>query len=253
MQVKNFVFTVMISLGGVCFGTNPAHESFARANVLYEKQAYDSAAILYENLVSQGVTDAAVFYNLGNCYFKTNLIGKAILHYERALLRDPSDESIRFNLELARAKNTDKIDAIPGLFLTEWLRDFSAWANSNTWAVISVALFPTGLALLFLFFFARTLMAKKLGFYTGLFALLISGLSFYFAKKQHNTLFHNRYAIILSPSVTAKSSPASNGTSLFVIHEGLKVEITDKVGNWNEIKLPNGHTGWVETSTLERI
>lgn len=253
MQVTIIAFAVWLSLGGICFGKSPANVIFTQAGVLYEKQAYDSAAILYEGLVSNGVTDATVYYNLGNCYFKLNHHGKAILNYERALLRNPFDESIRFNLDMARSKNTDKIDAIPGLFLTEWLMEFSALTTSNTWAVISAILFPFGLALLFLFFFARTIQTKKIGFYAGLLALVISAMTFYFAQRQFNTLYHNRYAIILSPSVTAKSSPASNGTNLFVIHEGLRVEITDKIGNWNEIKLPNGHTGWVETASLERI
>jgi len=39
----------------------------------------------------------------------------------------------------------------------------------------------------------------------------------------------------------------------FVIHEGLKVRITDAVGEWVRIALPDGKVGWVLQTTAERI
>jgi len=40
---------------------------------------------------------------------------------------------------------------------------------------------------------------------------------------------------------------------LFVIHEGLKVRITDKLGDWVEISLSDGNKGWLLTESVERI
>jgi len=63
----------------------------------------------------------------------------------------------------------------------------------------------------------------------------------------HNT------AIVISPSVTAKSSPDEAGTSLFVFHEGLKVVVMEKVAGWVKIKLSNGSVGWLKLTDIEII
>jgi SH3-like domain-containing protein len=50
-----------------------------------------------------------------------------------------------------------------------------------------------------------------------------------------------------------KSSPENDGTRIFVIHEGTKVQVVDEVGEWSQISLMNGNKGWVKTSVYERI
>ena len=58
----------------------------------------------------------------------------------------------------------------------------------------------------------------------------------------------------MQPSVTAKSTPSSSGTDLFVIHEGRKVKISDdSMQGWKEIKLEDGNIGWVPAESIERI
>jgi hypothetical protein len=66
-------------------------------------------------------------------------------------------------------------------------------------------------------------------------------------------LVNHVYGIVMQPTVTVKSSPDATGTNLFVVHEGLKVKITDKLGEWVEIKLADGNKGWLLTETVERI
>ena len=54
-------------------------------------------------MASEGES-ADIYYNLGNSYYKNKNIAKAVLNYERALLMNPGDADIRFNLEMARSK-----------------------------------------------------------------------------------------------------------------------------------------------------
>ena len=63
---------------------------------------------------------------------------------------------------------------------------------------------------------------------------------------------HNS-AIIITPTVTAKSSPAETGVDLFVIHEGSRVKIVDSIDIWNEIKLSDGKRGWIRKIDLIEI
>ena len=51
-----------------------------------------------------------------------------------------------------------------------------------------------------------------------------------------------------------KSTPAANGTDVFNLHEGTKVDIIDSaMKQWKEIRIADGKRGWVETSKLEVI
>lgn len=60
-------------------------------------------------------------------------------------------------------------------------------------------------------------------------------------------------AIVMDLVLNVKSSPDSKSGDLFVIHEGLKVAITDRVNEWVEIRLPNGDKGWVKAQSVEEI
>ena len=62
----------------------------------------------YEELLKQGPS-VELYYNLGNAYFRTDNITRAVLNYERALLLSPGDDDIKFNLQMARSKTIDKI------------------------------------------------------------------------------------------------------------------------------------------------
>ena len=60
-------------------------------------------------------------------------------------------------------------------------------------------------------------------------------------------------AIVLAPSADGRSSPAADGTVLFTVHEGLKVEVRGERPGWIQIGVPNGLAGWIESSQAERI
>lgn len=83
--------------------------------------------------------------------------------------------------------------------------------------------------------------------------VMLTVLTLYLAKKQHQHIFNNPYAIIQAPTVTVKSTPDEGSTELFVIHEGLKVQVTDEYENWTEIKIPNGNKGWMQNEELISI
>jgi len=53
--------------------------------------------------------------------------------------------------------------------------------------------------------------------------------------------------------VTAKTSPDIQSLDAFVIHEGLKVRLSDSVAGWVKILLADGKIGWVRAEDCERI
>lgn len=222
-------------------------------NELYKKGMYSQAASKYQQVADSGFVSADLFYNLGNAYYKANDNKKAILYYEKAKLLSPRDKELNHNLALAQSKAVDKINNIPDLFFLEWIRNIRDQLAVDTWSAYSIGFFILGLCGLLLYFFTIKINLKKLGFWIGAASIFVSVITLLFASSAYNSQIKQRTAIIFVKGVTVKSTPAETGTNLFILHEGTKVKIIDKVDNWQKIKIPDGNQGWVKESDLAKI
>ena len=228
--------------------------TLAEADSAYIQGDYLTAISIYEWVIENQGVNATLYMNLGNCWLKRDEIAKAILYYERAYLLDPSDPDVRFNLELARTKTVDKVSAVNQLFITVWFKKLLAVLDVNEWAVMTIILFALTILLVGVLLFSKKSGMRKISFSFSVFFLLLSILSFIFATTQMGNLKERDTAIIMSPSVTVKSTPTSAGTDLFIIHEGRKVKILDSsMKEWVEIRLEDGNTGWIPVSVMEII
>lgn len=222
-------------------------------NELYKKGMFSQAAAKYQQVADSGFVSSGLFFNLGNAYYKANDNKRAILYYEKARLLNPRDKDLNYNLALAKSRVVDKINNIPDLFFMEWIRSFRDQFAVDSWAVYSITFFILALAGFALYFFTYRLRLKKTGFWTGAGALFFALVTFLFASSAHNSQVKQRTAIIFVKGVTVKSTPSETGTNLFILHEGTKVKIIDKVDNWHKIKIPDGNQGWVNETDLAKI
>ena len=76
--------------------------AFSKANELYNQNAYDSAAVAYEDIINKGYSSAELYYNLGNTYYKMGNYPMSILYYEKSLKLDPNNEETKHNIGIAR-------------------------------------------------------------------------------------------------------------------------------------------------------
>jgi tetratricopeptide (TPR) repeat protein len=230
-----------------------ATEWLKQANEQYINEEYQNAIDWYEKILREKGESVIVHYNLGNAYYKKNEIASAILHYERALLRDPGNEDIRVNLEMAKQKTVDKIEPIDTFFLNQWLTSIQNIFNTNQWSWTGIVTFLFFIGCLALFFFSSKRLWKKIGFYAGIVLLIGTISSNIFAYRQKEKLTAKNTAIIFVPTVTVKGSPDKSGVDIVVLHEGSKVFIKSKLGNWSEIMLEDGNVGWIENNKIEII
>ncbi|MCD4731355.1 MAG: tetratricopeptide repeat protein [Bacteroidales bacterium] len=226
---------------------------FSKANQEYSNELYTNAIEDYNLIIQNGYESAELYFNLGNAYFKTNDIPSAILYYEKAKKLNPNDEDISFNLNVANTRIVDKIEPVPELFLKQWWRSIYNIFNANTWAIASVAGFILFFVLLAFYLLSKYIVIRKSAFYSGLIVLLITLFTFTVSLQKYNLLKHQKEAIVFIPTITVKSSPNQNSVDLFVIHEGSKVRILEKVGNWYEIKIASGSVGWLPAEALKDI
>ncbi len=242
----------IISILYIAFTANAQHsyQPLDSANTYYSNGNFEKAIQLYEQVLSEGVHSSELYYNLGNAYYKSNKYPMAIVNYERALKLSPGDSDIAFNLEMANMNIIDKLEVMPEFFLSNWRYKFNHLLSSNIWALISIALFVSGLLLLLVFFFSRISVIRKATFWIGILFIGSFFVSFNASRKMKWYAEKEPEAIIITPSVVVKSAPNAAGTELFIIHEGLKIKVVDQLDDWRRIRLSDGNKGWLKVSDL---
>jgi hypothetical protein len=180
-------------------------------------------------------------------------IANAILWYQRALKLDPSFEDARHNLKMAQELIVDKIEPIAPPFYKRWYKSLVVWLSPNAWAYASVGLFILFVIALFIMFSSLDDGLKRLSIPTGLLALLLSIAVLFVANSAHNYAVDRTLGVIVAPSVTIRSTPHSEGTKLFTLHEGLTVSISTFVEGWYEIRLDDGRVGWIQEKDIEEV
>ena len=224
-----------------------------KANNLFTQNNFQEAIDVYELILENGFESSELYYNLGNAYYKQNVIAKAILNYERALILNPNDQDIQYNLELTNRLVVDKIEILPTFFLKSWIVNVKNTFSSDNWALTSIITFILTLVFISLFLYSRSYTFKKFSFWLSFLFIIITVISIIFSYQQKQGKLSNDKAIIISPTVTIKSAPDISGTDLFVIHEGTKVTLDDKISDWNEIRLSDGSVGWIKSDDFEII
>ena len=241
-----FMAACLISFGCLAQSEN----WFEDGNAAYSEGNYQQALELYGNIVNSGMESAALYYNMGNTYYKMKEYPQAILYYEKALKLDPGNEDIRTNLEIANMAVVDKINVIPQSFISRWWNGLKSSFSVDGWAWISVVAFASLLLCLFAFLMARRRGWRKMGFFVGLLMAVCLAFSIVFAVGEQRDMNRLDEAIIMTPTVTAKSSPSVTSVDLFVLHEGTKVRIMDVSSEWCKIKLADGSVGWLQAKDM---
>lgn len=216
---------------------------FAEANQLYRQASYEAARGKYLEVVSAAYVDHRLFYNLGNACFKSDRLGEAILWYERARLLSPRDEDIRANLRFASHVRRDRDPVAPDsaiwLFLTRLhllpsMNEISVAFSLLLLAVCGMAawrlLYRERAGTLWLVLF---LACASLTILTGIF----SGIRMHQLESRSD-------AIVTAGEAVARSAPDANVTAVFVVHEGTKVRVHRREGNWLLIRLGE-FGGWM--------
>jgi tetratricopeptide (TPR) repeat protein len=230
-----------------------AQADFLKAQEYYQKQDYDNAIKIYESMVKAGHVSSEVYYNLGNCYYKTGNVAGTLLNFERAKKLSPDDEDILFNIKVASLKIVDKMDAVPEIFYKRWTKAIALLFSTDVWTKILL----TNIWLFFIFsgvyIVTPSSSIKKFAFAVAVFLLLTTTSSFFLAQKSYAISYLDQQAITTSASVYVKSSPDEKGSDQFIIHEGTKMDVLDELGDWKKVRIANGSVGWLKQADIEVI
>ena len=250
---KIIIYAVMLLVSVAASASNSSLERWDLGNKAYKDGDSKGAVEEYSAILEGGEYSADLYFNLANAYFKQEMIGKAILYYNKALRIAPSDDDIRHNLSMAEAQTKDRIIAIPEFFLSRWMRTMRSAMSCTAWSVLSLLSFALTLMFGIIFLLASGIKARKMGFFCAMCMGLLFVASTLFAISSRSMMLNHDEAVVMSSAISVKSSPDRSATDLFVLHEGTKVDILSQMDDWCEISIADGKKGWCEAKHVEEI
>ena len=244
----------IVVVGSVSAQETSAGELMARANERYERGEYAEAAQQYEDLVTRGFGDAAVYYNLGNAYLESGDLGRAILNHLRARELAPRDSDIRTNLDLARDMTVDRIAAERGSLIESVSFLGRRWATPSELGTGSLLLgVVTGLAIGALlvwrdFPLRRSIRALVVLMTVATLTFFLLVVSMALANSYDNT------GVVLAASVEVVSGPGPQYSEEFTLHSGAQVRLTDSRHGWWRVALAGCELQvWAPAHTIEPV
>ncbi len=224
-----------------------AQEIFFEANRAYKNQQFRKAIDTYQTLIADGFANGHIFYNLGNAYYRSGDLGRAILFYERARLLIPRDEDLKFNLAHAAGQTLDA----PGDDRGRPAGDFPGLDSVNLFEAFFVfALLNLGF---FLVLGTRLFRKTEWSYYAVIFLTLLIGIgACALALKWYGWRTDNR-AVVLSGELDVHAGPDATDTVLFKLHAGTIVRHEREEDAWALIHLSPDKRGWTAANRIERI
>ena len=219
---------------------------FSQANELYNKGSYIEAINNYKEIIKNDFHSAELYYNLGNAYYRLDSIASSVYYYEKALQLNPNDREIIDNLELINKTLVDEIDPITIPLIESILNSISNIFYFETWGYISIFFSFLIVALFLSYYFANSSRVKRLTFVLLCISSIFMLVSLINGNKGYNNYINNEYAVIYSYETDLKTEPNYRSETLFMLHEGTKVQVIEDYNNWIKIRLVNGQIGYIQ-------
>ena len=203
------------------FAANQIETIHKEAIKSYNDKDYQTALEKFSLIENEGIVNSDLYYNIGNCYFRINEIGRAILYFKKALRVRSDHHAARRNLDYALTFTKDKQNSgNESVIRSFWLKAFDS-LSINLLAIITLALFMTIIVLLsFMIIHYKNREKTVPLFMTTIFIFLFSVFLIISILKWQE--FHSDdEGVLLSTSAIGYSGPGEDFTRVFTIHEGM--------------------------------
>ncbi|WP_445748468.1 tetratricopeptide repeat protein [Polaribacter sp.] len=249
--MKKIVFLLVLFANTIL--AQSIDDIFYSANDFYKNEKFDKAIELYHQIESKGTISVELYYNLGNSYYKINKVGPSIYYFEKALKLDPTNEDAQNNLIFAKRLALDNIQEIPKNIFQKINANYLQKLSYNQWAIVSVVFSFLACILFLLFYFANSPTIKRIYFGSSISSFLLLIICFSITYNQYSFSQNNKEAIVFAETSTVKNAPTFNSEEVFILHEGTKVIVLDRIDNWKKIKLADGKQGWIIAKEIKEI
>ena len=245
-MIRALVLIVVLSGAVRATAQTDSGELFVRANQAYRQNAYPTAAAGYRAVLAQLPDSGPLWFNLGNCFFKMERIGKALACYRTALRYTPRDEDLRANIASARQQQRDVLEC-PGA--GAYLREVCFWYDALSERELAVV--AIGLSLLAAGAFLLGIVLRRpqacVWAWALLLCMLLTGASW---GVKHYVRLCRPGGVVVVDELAVRSAPGLRTTVPFRMHAGADVTRLEQDGDWIEIGLCDGKRGWVPAARI---
>ncbi len=225
--------------------------AFDAANKLYEQGKFPEAARSYQQILDGGARSAALYFNLGNAWFKAGQNGRAIAAFRQAERLSPRDPNVQFNLAFARKRVTSGEPPADPL-----LQRLLAGLTLDEWTLLSAGAFWFALLLLAAGELRESFRAtaRRYALFAGIAALLGAAAVLVYRSAQDGK------AVVVVSEAVVRSGPFDEAKVLHQFRDGTEIDILDrkqlsgeKGQTWFQVRNPSAQSGWIKEDQLIRL
>jgi len=230
---------------------SPESEIWNEANRAYDNTEFAKAIQKYNQLLERGKPNPAIYYNLGNAYFKNDQIGLAIAALRNCLTIDPSFALARENLEYVRKFTVDKVEERPkGFLINIWEGMTELFSPTNYFIATLIIYWSLGAVVtLFITRIGKREVLTYLLIFLAVVLILGVALTRYVVDQEINT----NWGVLTAASADLREGPGEDFEKIFTGHEGLEFKILSRRQDYYLVELLSGLRGWIPTVTLAEI
>jgi tetratricopeptide (TPR) repeat protein len=215
---------------------------FDAANKLYGQGKFAEAAAAYDKIIQTGIRSPALYFNLGDAYFRSSQIGRAVAAFRSAAIVTPRDPDVRANLQFARNQVSG-----PTLLRNRW-EGWISHLSLNEWTWLSVVSFW----LLFMVLIARQFRPQWRN--NGLIFCVALAVLFFGAGLGLMTMMHQeKVAVVTAHEVAVHNGPFEESPSSFTANDGAEFEILDQKDDWFQVTDRRGRIGWLKRELVAAV
>lgn len=244
-------FIAIVLLGiGIVSAQSDSLDLVSQASVAYMIGDYETSQTLYEAIVQDGIRDFRVYFNLGNAYYQSGDLGRALLNYRRAQEIWPRDNDLGNNLAQVRMERLDLISDETG---------FSESLAALTTGILNLSELSVLVFFVWLVWFGvlavgilRTAWRDRVHIpllLTGV--ALMLGLVLLVARLE--TSLRRPAGIITNEVIHVRSGPGETYLELYHLHAAAEIYVWDTKNDWVQFALADGRLGWIPSKTVTMI
>ncbi len=245
MKLTALAFIIALAMSGM----NTA-EIYNEGNGKYRAGDYEGALALYNSITT---VNPDLEYNRGAAYLKTGRLGKAAVHFRRALKLQPGDKDAQASLDYINSVKPDRENLLKPGAVEKLFAAVHAQLSVDALAWATLALYYLAGASATLLLLSRGLVIRRrLVMACAVFAALtiVSGSAL---SAMAVGLESHDMAVVVDKTVDALAEPSEKSDKLFTFHEATSCRLWRREGKYVFVTLESGISGWVEMAKLEII
>ena len=244
----------------VALGHSPAHgsepggreRSFMRSLELFDSAKspddYRESAKVLESLLADGFRNGAVYFNLGNAYFRAGDYGRAIISYRKARPYRPRDSYLAANLEQALIAAPGRLPESPEPWWTHVIfwSDWISYPSKIKLVFVSLMVAAASLSLAILLQQPRWNLGTTC-------LILLSAILGIDAGIEHFEVDGSRRAVITGETIARKGTGVSYEAAFDQpLKDGAEFQVLSETPDWTFGHFGNVGDGWVRNEFIAR-